>query len=502
MTGLNFSTNPATLWNGIVKYRHRNSHEGGEGDTIQSYSDFRLSYEGFRAMVYELLFHEAADGSETVTDAEKRRRKMLYFSHPFLSPAAYLTLARPGETTIEALPLYAFVAKRLQLFRLRVELELAATVPPPIFRTLEKTPIRCPPSASSPLSNGLKQEDFENFVSGWIPHLRLVRDMPPWLRPYYVCHASRKLMFMCDTRNTGAISIDTLMMSESFSELLRMFESDAQDAIITYPPDCPVEVPALLCSEDASAEDTVPAVVISFESDGCDVTDTYKVMVGPENVELSVPRSEIYYSSASTEYILSDVINMDNWFSLPLMCRVYEHFTSLDTDEDGVLTVEELSHYSDDSFTPLAISRVFECHALHNGERRIMDYQTYLNFVIATEHAASRPAMKYLWNILDIEGTKTYITVNALHLFCKEIARELSSRQMSNVSARSILSEVIDMINPAWHEWVTFDDIVRSGQQSTVLPILLSYKNFFAYDCREQTAVTASDEFADSGRKP
>lgn len=75
----------------------------------------------------------------------------------------------------------------------------------------------CAPSTSSPLSNGLTQDDIETFINNLIPNLRLVRDIPPWMLPYYLCHASRKFMFMCDVRNVGSLSIDTTMKSEVFS---------------------------------------------------------------------------------------------------------------------------------------------------------------------------------------------------------------------------------------------------------------------------------------------
>lgn len=497
------STNPATLWNAIVKYRLKN---GGDGDAVDSYDDLVLTYEGYRNMVYEVLFQSSPEEEAVAKPQVREWRRSAYFSHPFLSPATFLAFARSSGGSVAAVPLYAFAAKRLLLFRIRVELELDASAPPPIFldRALRTAGGRlpCPPSASSPLSNGLTQEDIEMFISDLVPNLRLVRDMPPWMLPYYLCHASRKFMFMCDTRSVGAIPIDVFMKSEVFSELLRMFESDAQDAIICFPEGCVVEVPASVASGDAEADDTLPALVLSYEGSGTALKDVYQVQLLDSDVKVGVSRDRLYWSTASMDYVSPEVLSMDNWFSLALMSRIYEHFTALDSDGDGVLTCEELSHYSNDSFTQLSIQRVFECHVSHSGSRHIMDYKTYLNFVIATEHAATRPAMRYIWAVLDLDGTKSHIKISTLHCFCKEIASELlANGLMVDISAQSILSEIVDMINPAWHEWVTFDDIEKSGQQATVLPILLSYRNFYAYDCREQTAASANDEFADLADK-
>lgn len=497
------STNPAALWNAIVKYRLKNE---ADGDAVDSYDDLVLTYEGFHNMVYEILFQTTPEEEAVAKPQVREWRRSVYFNHPFLSPATFLAFARSSSGAVAAVPLYAFAAKRLLLFRIRVELELDASAPPPIFldraQRVAGGRLPCAPSVSSPLSNGLTQEDIEMFIADLVPNLRLVRDMPPWMLPYYLCHASRKFMFMCDTRGVGAIPIDVFMKSEVFSELLRMFESDAQDAIICFPEGCVVEVPASVATGDADADDTLPALVLSFENNGTALTDVYQVQLLDSDVKVGVTRDRLYWSTASMDYVSPDVLSMDNWFSLALMSRIYEHFTALDTDGDGVLTREELSHYSNDSFTQLSIQRVFECHVGHSANRHIMDYKTYLNFVIATEHAATRPAMRYIWALLDLDGTKTHIKISTLHCFCKEIANELiANGLMVDISAQSILSEIVDMINPAWHEWVTFDDIEKSGQQATVLPILLSYRNFYAYDCREQTAASANDEFADIPEK-
>ncbi|CCW63707.1 unnamed protein product [Phytomonas sp. EM1] len=495
------NTDPTTIWSGIVKYRYRTFNTNDE--TVESYNELQLSYEGYRNMVYEVIFHVTPEEDSEASQKVKDERRCLFFAHPFLSPAVFLAFKRSDKETVPAVPLYAFAAKRLLLFRLRVELELVASVPPPFLRLRSAIPARqlsCSASRSSPLSNGLTEEDLENFIGKLIPHLKLVRDMPPWMRSYYLCHASRKFMFMCDPHNVGSISIDTVMKSDVFSEMLRLFESNPKDAVLPYPVGCAVEVSANLVKADlalaVNTDDTVPAIVVLFENEGSDIRDKYTVRILDSDIVLDVPRGEIFFSYASADYYSHEVLSMDNWFSFPLMCRIYEHFTALDKDEDGVLTMEEISHYSNDSFTHLAIKRVFECHVPHTGERHVMDYKTYLNFVIATEHAATRAAMKYIWKILDLDGTSSYIRVTTLHCFCKEIANELvQSGLMVDISGHLILSEIVDMINPKWHEWVTLEDIEKSAQQATVLPILLSYRNFFAYDSREHIAATTADEY-------
>lgn len=479
------------------------------------YDDVRLSYEGYRRVAFELIFR-LPNGEESLEDDETTIawRKEIYYSHPFLSPATFLAFERDASRggTVAAVPLYAYIAKRLLLYRLRIDLELAASVPPPCIAKAIGARIRCPPSHSSPLSNSLAPEDMELFVSELLPNLRLVRDMPPWMIPYYLCHASRKFFFSCDPRGIGAIPIDVTVRSDVFSELLRMFESDPRDATVTFPIGAVVEAPK--CRLDPACtdeEEIVEVVVESFENDGNELADLYKVIprVAPPSsssssssaaaasmTAIEIPRGCLYWCPATSESLSPDLLSYDNWFSLPFMHRVYTHFTQLDADADGVLTWDEFKYYHEGSYVELATRRVFDCFVSCSGNQQVMDYKGFLHFVVATEHTHTPSALHYLWTLLDLDGTKTYITLDVLRCFTKEIAEKLiRNGLMSSITGQSILSEVIDMINPAWHEWITMEDLKKCKQQATVLLILLNYKSFHAYDCREQHAAASTEEF-------
>lgn len=58
-----------------------------------------------------------------------------------------------------------------------------------------------------------------------------------------------------------------------------MFESDARDAVVTFPVGCPVEVMATWVNPQASPDDTTTAFVLHYESDGNDLTDVYELQL-------------------------------------------------------------------------------------------------------------------------------------------------------------------------------------------------------------------------------
>lgn len=548
MKTLYANTNPSTLWKGIIKYKYTPPREGREG----SYSRLQLTYDGYRKLAYELLFGVTPEIEDTVETPEevKHWRQMIFFHHPFLSPAHFLLFSKPGEETVSAVVVYAFVAKRLLLFRLRVELESVGSVMPCSLmdRTTQaaRALLRSRPSHSSPLSNSLCQDDIENFILRILPNLRFARDMPLWMKPYYLCHSSQKFMFMCDVHGIGSISIDTFMKSESFSELLQIFESDPREVVVPFPVGCFVEVSAsvldifegsskdtsggrrLSRKNDAGGEDrnessddesptsvdfflmsddeneeTVTAVVIGHEGEGNQLEDIYTVEVVSTARHVRLRRSQLYWNAACSSFLELENISINNWFFFGLVQRIYDHFTALDVDGDGVLTEQEMREFNDASFTELVIHRLFEVHIPSSGgERHVIDFKNYLNFVLATEYPTTPASLQYIWQILDLEDTRTRISVNALRCFCKELAAELRNRKMiKDATADMILVEVIDMINPSWHEYITLDDIVKSGQQETVIPILLSYRNFCTYDSREQSPETDTTDISYSSQK-
>lgn len=489
LTEFHANTNPALLWRLIMKYKSELDSDPSKADT---YSSLLMSYDGYQRMAYELLFGDAPSDVSNLSVEELEWRRKVYFSHPFLSPANFLLLSKSEDACISAVVLYAFVAKRLLLFRLRVELELVASVIPSTLtdrsRSLAESLLIGRASPSSPLSNALSQEDIEAFMLRILKNLRYARDMPRWMTPYYLCHTSRKFMFMCDIHRVGSVPIDALMKSDAFSELLHVYESDAQEAVVTFPVGCTVEIPASLSQDGAKDSDedaTFPAVVVSYEGEGSVLTDQYTVSCGGRRIK--VPREQLFWSSGCTHHFSEDCA--DNWFFFGLVEKIYDHFVNLDADGDGVLSEDEVYLYNDSSFTKLVIQRVFEIHVPFSGARHVMDYKTYLNFVLATEYPTAQASIQYIWKILDLESTVDYIRVDTLRLFCRELAKELIHRHiMTDITADMILVELIDMVNPAWHEYVTLADIKKSGHQGILFPILLSFKNFSTYESREQLA--------------
>lgn len=573
---------PAELWNSIVAHRfvprapNASSSSGSGGcdddadlraaaaalaEETDCSGEFRLDYEGFRAVADELVLHRARRHHDALFRAGKRtvpllsteEERAIFFSHPLLSPRTFMAFPTDADGCVKAVPLFTYVAKKLLLYNLRARLELCASVTPPALRPLAATTgdnggsgvaaAAVPVCRSSPLSNALTADDVEAFVSQLLPNLRLVRDMPLWMLPYYLCHASQKFFFMLDAAGLGVVTIEALMRSDVFSELLRIYESDEADATVPFRVGATVEiaetkaVEALRrgrgnCGSDdspdaavgcasphapASPDDEafVQAVVMNADGDGQDAVYTLTVtgdFVSAAAAALGLgaadpgrptvvhlPRESLHWCPATTPSVPDEFAALENWFSLPIMHRVYKAYCDLDTDGDGLLDVAAMRKYNGGSFTPLVIERVFELF-VRGGVDGKMDFKTFLHFVIATEHPNADASVRYMWRLVDLHGTGTRIDIDVLRVFCKAIAAALLDNGLMVITADSILAEIVDMINPRHHEFVTLEDVRRSGHGGTVLPVILDFRNFYAYDCREQVA--AGDSCADPGGQP
>ena len=63
-----------------------------------------------------------------------------------------------------------------------------------------------------------------------------------------------------------------------------------------------------------------------------------------------------------------------NWFSLASAIRIYRQFLDLDADQDGMLSADELSRYSEGlmTLTPAFVSRLYEVVHTYDGR---LDYK-------------------------------------------------------------------------------------------------------------------------------
>lgn len=174
-----------------------------------------------------------------------------------------------------------------------------------------------------------------------------------------------------------------------------------------------------------------------------------------------------------------------NWFSAPSALRVYGQYLNLDTDHNGMLSMEELGRYGTGTLTQVTIQRIFQECLTYDGE---MDYKTYLDFVLAMENKSEPQSLQYLFRILDTRH-EGFLSVFSLNYFFRAIQEEMKKHGQDPVPFLDVKDEIFDMVAPADPMKITLTDLIGSGQGDTVVSILTDLNGFWSYENREVLVV-------------
>ena len=197
-------------------------------------------------------------------------------------------------------------------------------------------------------------------------------------------------------------------------------------------------------------------------------------------------------------------IDEDNWFSLAAAIRIYRQFLELDSDQDGMLTSEELARYGDSlmSLTPAFVDRLFEVINTFDGR---LDYKGYLDFVISCEHRSHPQCLAYLFRILDLDSCGS-LGVFDVHYFVRDIVQGLLDSGDEPPELHTIVDEIFDLakmrkprarssngqgslerarLNAGDLPRITLAEIAGSGAGSIIMQCLIDVQGFWNWDNRE-----------------
>ncbi|VUZ43582.1 unnamed protein product [Hymenolepis diminuta] len=173
----------------------------------------------------------------------------------------------------------------------------------------------------------------------------------------------------------------------------------------------------------------------------------------------------------------------ENWFSLESAKRVYASYLRLDTDQNGMLSRKELAGYNNGSLTDAFLDRVFQECLTYEGE---MDYKVYLDFVLAMENRGEPQSIAYIFRIVDLGG-QGRLCVKTVEYYLNSLLESLGDGPDTPRTC-DIINEIFDMVRPKDPDYITLDDLLKSGKGDTVLGILTDIQCFMLYENREALA--------------
>ncbi|KAL5037644.1 hypothetical protein RTP6_005045 [Batrachochytrium dendrobatidis] len=171
-----------------------------------------------------------------------------------------------------------------------------------------------------------------------------------------------------------------------------------------------------------------------------------------------------------------------NWFSSYSALRVYGQFLNLDTDRNGMVSRKELSKYRSQTLTGMFLDRVFQENQTYNNE---MDFNAYLDFVLAMENMRSPQSITYCFKLLDIYS-RGYLDENIISTFFQEVSKKQELLGYELVPAKDIVNELFDMAHPKDLTRITLQDLIECGMGGTFISILCDCNGLQTYESRDE----------------
>lgn len=204
---------------------------------------------------------------------------------------------------------------------------------------------------------------------------------------------------------------------------------------------------------------------------------------------------KIFIKDILTSPILSDLYDLriqtseaeflNNWFSLQNTQKIFASFSQLDHDGDGRLGLRELSHMKI-GYTDLFLRRVLYQLSDAALDYRL-DFRRFIDFMLITQNRKTVQSMGFVFRCLDVFNRDRLDAMSISHFFKAIKVRlvQVDPSSEAEIRVEDVKDEVFDMARPADPNFITFADLLASGQGDVIMSLLVDFRAFFEYDQRE-----------------
>uniref|UniRef100_A0A452Y0E5 EF-hand domain-containing protein n=4 Tax=Aegilops tauschii TaxID=37682 RepID=A0A452Y0E5_AEGTS len=207
-----------------------------------------------------------------------------------------------------------------------------------------------------------------------------------------------------------------------------------------------------------------------------------------KKVLLSNCLQELMELHQESEEEVTDTEQAENWFSLTSAQRICDMFLALDKDTNGTLSKQELKEYADGTLTEIFVERVFDEHVRRSkvggGNSREMDFESFLDFVLALENKDTPEGLTYLFRCLDLNG-RGFLTTADIHTLFRDVHQKWIEGGNYELCIEDVRDEIWDMVKPADPLRIALADLLSCKQGGTIASMLIDVRGFWAHDNRE-----------------
>ncbi|KAF5950939.1 hypothetical protein HYC85_012932 [Camellia sinensis] len=115
---------------------------------------------------------------------------------------------------------------------------------------------------------------------------------------------------------------------------------------------------------------------------------------------------------------------------------------------------------------------------------REMDFESFLDFVLALENKDTPEGLTYLFRCLDLHG-RGFLTTADIHTLFRDVHQKWIEGGNYELCIEDVRDEIWDMVKPADPLRITLADLLACKQGGTVASMLIDVRGFWAHDNRE-----------------
>lgn len=177
-----------------------------------------------------------------------------------------------------------------------------------------------------------------------------------------------------------------------------------------------------------------------------------------------------------------DVSDVSDFFSYEHFYVFFSKFWTIDVDETGKPTVEQLADYDENRISLTLIKRFIQRIPVQN-DPGFIDFTSFCYFMQAVEDKSSETALRLWYHVCDLDDDGI-LSISEIKRLYHAQKKRMSESGMDPVDFKYVLSQIIDMVGDPG-QGITLNALRESRQYETFFNILVDFKKFSEWEFRD-----------------